>query len=191
MGNFSKVICCQAFTSWFVLVQVTPSNWSLFTKFSSASFTELAFCIFEWNVTIDKNEKVARLWMWKQKKWSGLTLTSMFNWSVKNGCITSVERLEPSRCRRDLNSPRKISLTGVRPKSADRVTVPLFLVPINWNRVKIIWINWLNDYNFIRFAHLPLVSFIIRAIAVFHSVGYRFNWFFNQFFQLAPKTINK
>lgn len=43
-GSFSSVICCHALTSWFVFVHVTPSNWSLFTKFSNASFTEFAFC---------------------------------------------------------------------------------------------------------------------------------------------------
>lgn len=57
-------------------------------------------------------------------------LTSMFSCNVKNGCIISVE-WSPSRCSRDRNSPRNISLSGVRPKSADRVTLPLFLFPIS------------------------------------------------------------
>lgn len=60
-----------------------------------------------------------------------VTLTSMFSCNVKNGCNASVE-WSPSRCKRERNSPRKMSLKGDRPKSVDRVTVPLFLLPINY-----------------------------------------------------------
>lgn len=116
-GSSSKVTCCQAATSWFVLLHVTPSNWSRPTKISRASRTEDAFY------------KRLFLYFVDNRKDNKQLITSITSLRVKNGSMLS-EEWSPSRWTLKRSFPPKMSLIGERPKSVVRVIVLLLRVPL-------------------------------------------------------------